>query len=41
MDTNTNNQESVEPKENPLRAEKKRKLQELKDQGIDVYPHKF
>ena len=41
MDTNTNNQESVEPKENPLRAEKKRKLQELKDQGIDVYPHNF
>ncbi len=33
--------ESQPQKENPLRAEKKRKLRELREQGVDVYPHDF
>lgn len=28
-------------RENPLRAEKRRKLQELRKTGIDLYPHRF
>ncbi len=29
------------PRENPLRAEKRRKLQTLKEQGIDPFPHNY
>ena len=28
-------------KENPLRAEKRRKMHELKEQGLDPFPHNF
>jgi lysyl-tRNA synthetase class 2 len=31
----------IENKENPLRAEKRRKLNELRQAGIDPYPHNF
>ncbi|MES2856450.1 MAG: lysine--tRNA ligase, partial [Bdellovibrionota bacterium] len=27
--------------ENPLRAEKRKKLNDLRDKGIDPYPHNF
>lgn len=41
----SNENESTEnvmnERENPLRAEKRRKLQELKKAGIDPYPHNF
>ena len=32
---------SVEPKDNPLRAEKRRKLHDLKAQGLNPYPYTF
>jgi lysyl-tRNA synthetase class 2 len=41
METNVDNPVEKTQKDNPLRAEKKRKLHELKAQGIDVYPHNF
>lgn len=42
MESNENVQEEkVVQKENPLRAEKKRKLAELRSLGIDPYPHDF
>ncbi len=33
--------DQVESSENPLRAEKRKKLQALRDFGIDPYPHNF
>ncbi|MCC7405995.1 MAG: lysine--tRNA ligase [Bdellovibrionales bacterium] len=36
-----NETSSHEDRENPLRAEKRRKLHELKSQGIDPFPHNF
>src|SRR5437588_381530 len=33
--------ENLEGRENPLRAEKRRKLDELRKAGIDPYPHNF
>jgi len=31
----------MEPRDNPLRAEKKRKLAALREKGLDPYPHNF
>lgn len=41
MEKETSSQSGIEEKENPLRAEKRRKLHALKEKGIDPFPHNF
>ena len=41
MATEDNNNHGESPKENPLRAEKRRKLRDLRAAQVDPYPHHF